>query len=74
MKFLHLYIQTLAIEMYKVAKDIHPNLLKGFNFLAETGYDLRHQTMFRRPLFKGSSPNFASIQILLKSSRIVEVN
>ena len=54
--------------LYKVANDIPPNLLKGFNFVSEIGNDLRHQSMFRRPLFKGSSPNFTFIQSLLKST------
>ena len=74
-RFLFQYIQTLVIEMNKVANDIHPNFLKeGFNFLAEIGCEARHQSIFRRLLFKCSSPNFASIQILLKSPGGVEVN
>ena len=44
-------IKTVAIEMYKVANDISKEIMKKvFNFCGEIGYDLRQQSIFRRPL------------------------
>ena len=44
-------IKTVAIEMYKVATDISKEIMKKvFNFCGEIGYDLRQQSISRRPL------------------------
>ena len=44
-------IKTVAIEMYKIANDISKEIMKKvFNFCGEIGYDLRQQSIFRRPL------------------------
>ena len=44
-------IKTVAIEMYKVANDISKEIMKKvFNFCGEIGYDLRQQSISRRPL------------------------
>ena len=45
-------IQSHATEMYKVANNVLPEIMKEvFNFCGEIGYDLKPQNIFRQPLF-----------------------
>ena len=48
-------IQTFATEMYKVANDISPEIMKDvFIIREEIGYDLRQQNISRRPVYNGT--------------------
>ena len=65
-------IQSPAIEMYKEANNVSPEIMKEvFNFCGEIDYDLKQQNIFRQPLFNSVYNSTERISFL--GSKILEI-
>ena len=65
-------IQSPAIEMYKEANNVSPEIMKEvFNFCGEIDYDLKQQNIFRQPLFNSVYNGTERVSFL--GSKILEI-